>query len=86
MTNVANEMISAIQNGELQTINNLLDSVLLNEEPDLQYEIADLLMQYGYLNEANRVYEHLQFIFPDEAQLSIDRASVLIELGKRMRL
>lgn len=82
MTNVANEMISAIQNGELQTINNLLDSVLLNEDPDLQYEIADLLMQYGYLNEANRVFEHLQFIFPDEAQLSIDRASVLIELGE----
>jgi len=82
LTNTSNELIQAIQNGELQQINNLLESFLLSEQPDVQYEIADLLMQYGFLNEANRVYEHLQFLFPDEAQVAIDRASVLIELGE----
>lgn len=81
MTNSTNEMIQAIQNGELQKINALLESFLLNESPEMQYEIAELFMQYGYLNEAKRVYEHLQFLFPDEAQISIDRASVLMELG-----
>ncbi|RUL55635.1 MULTISPECIES: lipopolysaccharide assembly protein LapB [Lysinibacillus] len=75
-------MLQAIQNGDLQKINSLFEYFLMNEEPEAQYEIADLFMQYGYLNEANRVYEHLQFIFPNEAQLSIDRASVLIELGE----
>ncbi len=82
MTNTANEMIQAIQNGELQQINILLETFLLNEQADVQYEIADLLMQYGFLSEADRVFEHLQFLFPDEAQVAIDRASVLIELGE----
>lgn len=81
MTNATNEMLQAIQDGDLQKINTLLESFLLKEEPEVQYELADLLMQFGYLNEANRVYEHLQFLFPDEAQIAIDRASVLIEIG-----
>ncbi|MEK9198040.1 tetratricopeptide repeat protein [Ureibacillus sp. 179-F W5.1 NHS] len=75
-------MIQAIQNGDLQQVNTYLETFLLNENPEVQYEIADLLMQFGYLPEANRVYEHLQFLFPDEAQVAIDRASVLIELGE----
>ena len=82
MTNETNIMIQAIQNGDLKQINNLLERFLINEEPEIQYEIADLLLQYGFLHEANRVYEHLQFIFPDEVQLSIDRASVLMEIGE----
>lgn len=81
MTNTANEMIQAIQNGDLQQINSLLETFLINEQADVQYEVADLLMQYGFLTEADRVFEHLQFLFPEEAQLAIDRASVLIELG-----
>ncbi|HWL12485.1 MAG TPA: tetratricopeptide repeat protein [Ureibacillus sp.] len=75
-------MIQAIQNGDLQQINTFLEPFLLNEQADVQYEVADLLMQYGFLNEADRVFEHLQFLFPDEAQVAIDRASVLIELGE----
>ena len=82
MTNTSNEMIQAIQNGDLQQINTFLEPFLLNEQADVQYEVADLLMQYGFLNEADRVFEHLQFLFPDEAQVAIDRASVLIELGE----
>lgn len=82
MTNNTNEMIQAIQNGDLQQVNAYLETFLLNENPEVQYEMADLLMQFGYLSEANRVYEHLQFLFPDEAQVAIDRASVLIELGE----
>lgn len=82
MTNATNDMISAIQQGNVDQINILLDTFLLNESPEMQYEIADLFMQYGYLNEAKRVYEHLQFLFPEEAQILIDRASLLIELGE----
>ncbi|RHW40152.1 tetratricopeptide repeat protein [Lysinibacillus yapensis] len=75
-------MIQAIQDGDLQRIDELLESFLLNEQPEVQYEMADLLMQYGYLNEAARVFEHLHFLYPEEAQIAIDRASVLIELGE----
>lgn len=82
MTNPSNEMIQAIQEGDLQRIDQLLEKFLLDEQPEVQYEMADLFMQYGFLNEAARVYEHLQFLFPDEAQVAIDRASALIELGE----
>ncbi len=77
-----NEMIEAIQNGDLKKMDTFIDNFLLNESPEQQYEIAELFMQYGYLNEANRVLEHLQFLFPEEAQILIDKAAVLIELGE----
>ena len=54
----------------------------MDEEPAQQYEIAEVFMQYGYLNEADRVFEHLQFLFPEEAQIAIDRATVLMEIGE----
>jgi len=82
LTNRFNEMLEAIQDGDLKKLDVFLNDFLLNETPEKQYEIAELFMQYGYLNEANRVLEHLQFLFPDEAQITIDQASVLIELGK----
>ena len=54
-----NEMLQAIQNGDLQQIDAFLETFLMNEAPGEQYEIAELLMHYGYLKEANRVLEHL---------------------------
>ena len=74
------QLLQAIQEGDLQQIDQLLESFLMDAEPAQQYEIAEALMHYGFMSEANRVFEHLQFLFPEEAQIAIDRASVLIEL------
>ncbi|KGR79542.1 tetratricopeptide repeat protein [Ureibacillus manganicus] len=82
MTNRMNDMFEAIQNGDLEKLETFIEDFLINEAPEQQYEIAELFMQYGYLNEANRVLEHLQFLYPEEAQIAIDKASVLIELGE----
>lgn len=76
------QLLQAIQDGDLQLINKQLESFLMDAEPSAQYEIAEALLHYGYLNEADRVFEHLQFLFPEEAQIAIDRAGVLIELGE----
>ncbi|MEK4629259.1 MAG: tetratricopeptide repeat protein [Solibacillus sp.] len=76
------QLLQAIQEGDLQLINQLLESFLMDAEPATQYEMAEALLHYGYLNEADRVFEHLQFLFPEEAQIAIDRAGVLIELGE----
>lgn len=76
-----NEMLQAIQNGDLQQIDAFLETFLMNEAPGEQYEVAELLMHYGYLEEANRVLEHLSFLFPEEAQITIDRANVCMEMG-----
>ena len=76
------QLLQAIQEGDLQQIEQLLESFLMNAEPAQQYEIAEALMHFGFMSEANRVFEHLQFLFPEEAQIAIDRAGVLIELGE----
>ena len=82
MENLLNELILAIEEGDLQLVNQLIQRVLTNSLPDEQYGITELLMQYGYYAEADQVLEHLQFLYPEEAQISIDRAAVLMELDK----
>ena len=82
MENLLNELILAIEEGDLQLVNQLIERVLTNSMPDEQYGIAELLMQYGFYAEADKVLEHVQFLYPEEAQITIDRASVLMELDK----
>ena len=82
MENLLNELILAIEEGDLQLVNQLLQRVLTNSMPDEQYGITELLVQYGYYAEADQVLEHLQFLYPEEAQITIDRAAVLMELDK----
>ena len=67
--NALHEIIQAIENGDIEKITSFLDKGLLNEDPDSLYEIAELLTNYGYLNEASRIIEHLLFLFPEENQL-----------------
>ncbi len=76
------QLLQAIQEGDIQLINQQLESFLVNAEPAAQYEVAEALVHFGFLNEAGQVFEHLQFLFPEEAQIAIDRAGVLIELGE----
>ena len=48
MENLLNELILAIEEGDLQLVNQLIERVLTNSMPDEQYGIAELLMQYGF--------------------------------------
>ena len=82
MENLLNELILAIEEGDLQLVNQLIERVITNSMPDEQYGITELLVQYGYYAEADQVLEHLQFLYPEEAQITIDRAAVLMELDK----
>lgn len=75
-----NELMQAIEAGDLQVLDQLLERFLTNEEPSAQYEAAEMLMHYGYLPQAKQTLENLQFIFPEEAQIKIDLASVAMEL------
>jgi tetratricopeptide (TPR) repeat protein len=80
--NLIQLMMQAIEEGDLQAVNQLLERVLTDATPDEQYGIAEMFMQYGFYEEAAQTLEHIQFIFPEEAQISIDRATVLMELSK----
>ena len=71
-----------IQEGDVEALNLLLDELTKSTDLDMLYEAASLLAAYGFMGEADRLYETLLFHLPEEAQLKIDRASTLIELGQ----
>lgn len=74
--------IEAIEAGDLESLQSLIETLQLTSEPEMQYEVANMLVQAGYLKEGDQVLEHLQFLFPEEAQLKIDRAQVLMEIDQ----
>ena len=76
---IQKKMIDAIQQGDLESIQNLMEDFKLQVDPDMQYEVSGFLMNFGFVDEANEILEHLQFLFPDEAQIKIDRATVIME-------
>ena len=82
MENLLQHIITAIEEGDLQVVNQLIERLLTDATPEEQYGVTEILMQYGFFEEANQTLEHLQFIFPEEAQIAIDRATVLMELDK----
>jgi len=79
---ISQQFIKAIENGDIQTVQSLIEPLQLAGEPEIQYEIANMLVQAGYLKEGEQVLEHLQFLFPEEAQLKIDRAQILMEINE----
>ncbi|WP_397537674.1 tetratricopeptide repeat protein [Rummeliibacillus pycnus] len=76
---IQKKMIDAIQQGDLEGIQNLLEDFKIQVDPDMQYEVVGFFMNFGFLDEADELLEHLQYLFPDEAQLKIDRATLLME-------
>lgn len=81
MNTTFHELLQALEQGDLHQIHQLLEPFLINESHEQQYELAEVFMQYGFVKEADQIFEHLQFLYPDEAQLKIDRATVLMEMG-----
>lgn len=82
MMEISQKFIEAIEAGDLETVQSLIETLQLSSEPEAQYEIANMLIQAGYLKEGEQVLEYLQFLFPEEAQLRIDRAQVLMEIDE----
>ena len=76
---IKKRMIEAVQQGDLESVQNLLEDFKIQVDPDMQYEVVGFLMNFGFLEEADELLEHLQYLFPDEAQLKIDRATILME-------
>lgn len=76
------EIRKAVELGDPDSVNNLLEAYLLSGDPDEQYGLAEWLAEIGYVEEAIKVLEHLQYIFPEEGQLKIDRANLLIEIDR----
>lgn len=76
------QMLQVIETGNLQLLQQQLSQFLLEASLEEQYALYEQLAQLGFLQEADEVLQHLQFLLPDEPQLLIDRAIVLMELGQ----
>lgn len=76
------KLMEAIEKGDQKEVNRLLDSLLMEADPEELYDLAEVLLNIGYAEEADKIYEHLIFLFPEENQLKIDHAQVLMEIGK----
>lgn len=79
---IQQQMIEAIENGNLDKVHELMEDFKLAVDPDMQYEISGYLTNLGFVNEAASVLEHLQFIFPEEHQIKIDRATLLMDANQ----
>lgn len=82
LLNKLQPFLETMEEGNIEKLSAILDVFLLDGNPDEQYELADLLTQYGFLQEALQVLEHLQYLFPEENQLKIDQAQLYLELDK----
>lgn len=71
-----------IQAGDVEALNQKVDQLTKSTDFDLLYEAASLLAAFGFMEEADQIYRTLLEHLPDEAQLKIDRAQTLIELGQ----
>ncbi len=71
----------AVLDGDISQVNDLIDRAEKDGDFDLLYEAAGLLVDYGYIGQADHIYETLISYMPEEAQLKIDRANTLMELG-----
>lgn len=71
-----------IQEGDLDALSTFLRQLKSTTDFDQMYDIAGILAAYGFLQETDEIYELLLIHFPEEAQLKIDRATTLLELGE----
>lgn len=71
-----------IQEGDMEALKIQLNQLKTSTDLEAMYDVASILAAYGFLNEANDIYKQLLVHLPDEAQLKIDRANTLIELGE----
>ncbi len=71
-----------IQEGDLDALSTFLNHLKNTTDFDKMYDTANILAAYGFLKETAELYEVLLIHLPDEAQLKIDRANTLIELGE----
>ncbi|WP_424236013.1 tetratricopeptide repeat protein [Bhargavaea ginsengi] len=71
-----------ILDGDFKKAESLVLEIGASSNMETRYMAAGILSEYGFLQEADTLYEGMISLMPDEAQLKIDRAQVLIELGE----
>ncbi|MCR2820233.1 tetratricopeptide repeat protein [Lederbergia panacisoli] len=80
--NNAELMLKYIEEQNLLEAEKQFKKVKISGTDDEKFMLAQSLSQYGYLEEAKELYEILLRFYPDEGELKLSLAELLIEMGQ----
>lgn len=80
--NDAELVLKHIELQDLSKAKEVFNKVKKSGSPEEKFFLAEQLSQYGFLEEAKELYEKLLEEFPEENELKIMLAELLIDLGK----
>lgn len=78
------QLIAAIQNGDLDSVDELLELALQVDEEEMLHLLGNTLYQLGFLNETRKVYNHLLEVNPEDDELKVFLAEIEIEDGNEI--
>lgn len=75
-------IITQLENGEQQKAFSGFEEILANGSNDERLLLGEELMEYGFLDEARKLFEKLLDTYPDEGEILIVLAEIMIEQGE----
>ncbi|EUJ32934.1 TPR domain-containing protein [Listeria floridensis FSL S10-1187] len=75
----AEQMLHALEHEDMEQARNFFDAVVAGDSPEEQFFLAEQLFSLGFLDEAEDLYELLLAAFPNEGELLVRIAEVVIE-------
>lgn len=76
------KMIQLLENGDMDKAKDLFLKIKNSNNDEEKYLLAEELLQLGFLNEAKELYELLLVSYPNEGELKVSLAEILIEMDK----
>ncbi|MBB6444692.1 tetratricopeptide repeat protein [Bacillus benzoevorans] len=77
-----NTIVTLLETGRHEQALKAYEQILLQGSNDERYFLAEALFNFGFLEEARKLYQCLLAIFPNEGELIVLLAEVLMELGE----
>ena len=80
-TSHAEQMLDALERGQLDTAQQFFDQSLRQDSDELVYSLAEELYALGFLDDSRRAYQQLLAKYPEEDELRTALADIAIEDG-----
>ncbi|WP_122646781.1 tetratricopeptide repeat protein [Enterococcus mediterraneensis] len=78
-TTYSQQMLTALANEDLASAQLAFNQALVNDQPEDLTDLGSQLMQLGFLEEAQQIFENLLEKFPENAELQLSLAEIAIE-------
>lgn len=81
MNTYAQQLLDALENGELDQVKTLFPQVLANDDDETQFNLAEELYALGFTGYAKRLYQGLAEKYPDEGDVLTALADIAVSDG-----